>query len=747
MSAGADVEMAESPVHQEQDAVAAGSERAVLEDEENLAFVPRQSDKAKLLRHLKEDIYCIIRPSEHHGVGAFAFREIKKGVDPFETNGPPSNRTIDLTIEDVETLPPQVQVLVNRFFLKNKGSYAVPEAGLNILDISFYLNSSNSREKMGSRIDNMVPSLDPVGSSKCSNAPNIILGTERDARGWTKMLAARDIKPGEELLWSYTFTGRGTGCLDREGNASNPLPPEVAAAGKCRICMIELMKPVTEGDEVVVVDTKCNCSVNGTSWMHMQCAQTWYAKRIQLVFSQHKHPDDKAGKVYDRWLADTTATCEVCEHKVCGQFAREVMASVKYKAFKTLHGHIVEEQAISLTFQKIPETYTRSMTWRRNPGHSKSGVEQYVVRAQERVQRQFAGVRAREHVQPRTTADQEIAQGLSLLPTDCRGAGRSNLAGNPSSSAWDDRYKAGMYKNTKARFWVERSPGRKGQWVLGNVFEYVPAEKRNEGHCEDAECSCFIRKRGMYRYRLQGEKVDGYFSDYDDTVCPSGEKLPRHGPGLQHLSQRVKTGGGVGADKDKQLAEFLALTQALKDCVTDCESKGKRIRKLEQELRNVKQELENVLEQQLKDKEIALLKDKVRTLEKKDKTKRGSAVAGRSKTTGTPLVIIGGSDVPISTPDQDKGKAISHCEAFVRKETGEGTHGGEGTPVSAPSDAGSFDAGVHRVRGEMEPKTPGKRGSSHSPEAASKKPRPAVSTEATTGTWTEHVDKVNFDLV
>ena len=153
------------------------------------------------------------------------------------------------------------------------------------------------------------------------------------------------------------------------------------------------------------------------------------------------------------------------------------------------------------------------------------------------------------------------------------------------------------------------------------------------------------------------------------------------------------------------------------------------------------------LEQQLKDKEIALLKDKVRTLEKKDKTKRGSAVAGRSKTTGTPLVIIGGSDVPISTPDQDKGKAISHCEAFVRKETGEGTHGGEGTPVSAPSDAGSFDAGVHRVRGEMEPKTPGKRGSSHSPEAASKKPRPAVSTEATTGTWTEHVDKVNFDLV
>ena len=74
------------------------------------------------------------------------------------------------------------------------------------------------------------------------------------------------------------------------------------------------------------------------------------------------------------------------------------------------------------------------------------------------------------------------------------------------------------------------------------------------------------------------------------------------------------------------------------------------------------------LEQQLKDKEIALLKDKVRTLEKKDKTKRGSAVAGRSKTTGTPLMIIGGSDVPMSTPDQDEGKEISHYEAFVRKE-------------------------------------------------------------------------------
>ena len=47
------------------------------------------------------------------------------------------------------------------------------------------------------------------------------------------------------------------------------------------------------------------------------------------------------------------------------------------------------------------------------------------------------------------------------------------------------------------------------------------------------------------------------------------------------------------------------------------------------------------------------------------------------------------------------------------------------------------------TRGEMEPKTPGKRGSSDSPEAASKKPRPAVSNEAATGTWTEHVDKAS----
>ena len=56
--------------------------RAVDEDEERQLLL--LSDKEKLLRHLRDDIYVTLRPSERHGVGVVPFRDIPAGVDPLK---------------------------------------------------------------------------------------------------------------------------------------------------------------------------------------------------------------------------------------------------------------------------------------------------------------------------------------------------------------------------------------------------------------------------------------------------------------------------------------------------------------------------------------------------------------------------------------------------------------------------------------------------------------------------------------
>jgi hypothetical protein len=80
--------------------------------------------------------------------------------------------------------------------------------------------------------------------------------------------------------------------------------------------------------------------------MHLDCAKKWYTQKIQLVLSQLKLPEDEVGVVHDRWMATTTATCEVCTHKVSLGFAQIVMTSIENNpSIQKLHRHIVNRAA------------------------------------------------------------------------------------------------------------------------------------------------------------------------------------------------------------------------------------------------------------------------------------------------------------------------------------------------------------------------------------------------------------------
>jgi SET domain-containing protein len=134
-----------------------------------------KNKKQKLLENLK-NTYCRLKPSGLEGVGVFAIKENKKGVNPF----------LNCVVQEWENIKPkefenldiEIQEMINDFFAQNKdGSFSIPEKGLNGMDISFFLNGSND------------PNIKTIGN-----------GTKKEIQ----FVAKKDIKKGEELTVAYS---------------------------------------------------------------------------------------------------------------------------------------------------------------------------------------------------------------------------------------------------------------------------------------------------------------------------------------------------------------------------------------------------------------------------------------------------------------------------------------------------------------------------------------------------------------
>lgn len=134
--------------------------------------------KADILKDLIENVYCRIRPSATHGVGVFAIRPIPKGANPFRTLNQDTQASVFLTRAEVLDNPlvdEEVKQMVRDFHTGRKGMIEFPSMGLNELNISFFMNTSDN--------------------------PNI--GTDTGE----SFTALRDITKGEELTVDYdTFS-------------------------------------------------------------------------------------------------------------------------------------------------------------------------------------------------------------------------------------------------------------------------------------------------------------------------------------------------------------------------------------------------------------------------------------------------------------------------------------------------------------------------------------------------------------
>lgn len=131
--------------------------------------------KNKIINLIK-NTYCRLKPSKLGGVGVFAVRDIKKGVDPFY--GVKIPRWVKFNVSELKKIDKEVLKMIDDFFVIEKDNTVyIPETGLNGLDVSYFLNNSKN------------PNLKIVGNGK---EEALFFKTNRK------------IKKGEELTVAYS---------------------------------------------------------------------------------------------------------------------------------------------------------------------------------------------------------------------------------------------------------------------------------------------------------------------------------------------------------------------------------------------------------------------------------------------------------------------------------------------------------------------------------------------------------------
>ena len=98
--------------------------------------------RKRLLKHLREEVYCKVSASKISGVGVFAIRAIPKDINPFKGSGP--CREIRVSTAEVRSLPHRVRGLIDMYCYFDKETVLIPESGLNRMDVALYVNHSTN---------------------------------------------------------------------------------------------------------------------------------------------------------------------------------------------------------------------------------------------------------------------------------------------------------------------------------------------------------------------------------------------------------------------------------------------------------------------------------------------------------------------------------------------------------------------------------------------------------------------------
>ncbi len=128
--------------------------------------------KEQLLNELINNTFVILKPSSVAGIGVFAIRDIEKGCRAMFSKPDKNDQWITISKKEVESLPDHAQHLIYNYCLYDEESYFVPDYGFKKIDVSLFLNHSDT--------------------------PNL-----RSVEEGNYFEATRDIKNGEELFLDY----------------------------------------------------------------------------------------------------------------------------------------------------------------------------------------------------------------------------------------------------------------------------------------------------------------------------------------------------------------------------------------------------------------------------------------------------------------------------------------------------------------------------------------------------------------
>jgi SET domain-containing protein len=100
--------------------------------------------KEELLNELLNNTYVMLRQSKVAGVGVFAIRDIPKGSRNMFSKPEVNDHWITLSRAEVSTFPENIQNLITNYCLFDHENYFVPDQGFKKIDISLFLNHSDT---------------------------------------------------------------------------------------------------------------------------------------------------------------------------------------------------------------------------------------------------------------------------------------------------------------------------------------------------------------------------------------------------------------------------------------------------------------------------------------------------------------------------------------------------------------------------------------------------------------------------
>jgi SET domain-containing protein len=128
--------------------------------------------KQRLLDELINHTFVMLKASSLAGIGVFAIRDIPKGCRAMFSKPDKNDQWITVSKKEVEVLPPHAKHQIENYCLYDEENYFVPDHGFKKIDVSLFLNHSDT--------------------------PNVFSIQDGDY-----FEALHDIKEGEELFIDY----------------------------------------------------------------------------------------------------------------------------------------------------------------------------------------------------------------------------------------------------------------------------------------------------------------------------------------------------------------------------------------------------------------------------------------------------------------------------------------------------------------------------------------------------------------